>query len=64
MFNVSSTKFMRSEITSDIDDFIFEDCLVEEGNEEETQDSLLMNRTKSLFQIMSVKEGTKPTLML
>ena len=43
---------MRSEITSGIDDCIYEICLVEEGNAEETQDSLLMNRTKSLFQIL------------
>ena len=32
LFNVSSTKLMRSEIKSGIDDCIFEDCLVEEGN--------------------------------
>ena len=51
MFNVSCIKLMRREITSGIDDCTFEDCLVEEGNKEETQDSLLMNRTKYLFQI-------------
>ena len=43
---------MRSEITSGIDYYIFEDYLVEEGNEEETQDFLLMNRRKSTFQIL------------
>ena len=52
LFNVSSTKQMRSEVISSIDSFIFENCLVKQGNEEETQDSLLMNRTKSLFQIL------------
>ena len=52
LFNVSSTKLMRSEVISGIDSCIFENCLVEQGNEEETQDSLLMNRTKSLFQIL------------
>ena len=61
LFNVCSTKLMRNEITSDIDDCIFEDCLVEEGNEEEGQDSLLMTRTKSLFQILyyHVTKGRK-----
>ena len=52
LFIVSSTKLMRSEITSGIDDCIFEDCLVQKGNEAETPDALLMNRTKSLFQIL------------
>ena len=52
LFNASSTKLMRSEITSGIDDCIFEDYLVEERNEEDTQDSLLMTKTKSLFQIL------------
>ena len=58
---------MRSEITSGIDDCIFEDYLVEERNEEDTQDSLLMTKTKSLFQILyytSLKEGTKAPAML
>ena len=52
LFIVSSTKLMRSEITSGIDDCIFEDCLEQKGNEAETPDALLMNRTKSLFQIL------------
>ena len=39
-------------MTSGIDDCVLEDCLVEQGNEEETQDSFLMTRMKSLFQIM------------
>ena len=51
-FNVSSTKLMRSEITSGIDDCIFEDCLVQDRNEKETPDFLLMSRTKFLFQIL------------
>ena len=43
---------MRSEITSGIDDCIFEDFLVEKGNEEKAYDYFLMARTKSLFHIM------------
>ena len=62
LFNVSSTKLVRSEITSGIDDCIFEDCLVEEENEEETQDSLLMNRTKSLFHVNKRRYNPLPPL--
>ena len=60
LFNVSSTKLMRSKTASGINDCIFEECLVEKENEEETQHSPLMTRTKSLFlgwcTIMSLKE--------
>ena len=52
LFNVISTKLMRSEMASGIDDCIFEDALVEKGNEEGTQHSLLVTRMKSPFQIM------------
>ena len=57
---------MGSEIASGIDYCIIEDCLEEKGNEEETQHSLLMIRTKSLFQIkyyhFSKKRNTTPSL--
>ena len=52
LFNVISTKLMRSEMASGIDDCIFEDALVEKENEEGTQHSLLVTRMKSPFQIM------------
>ena len=52
LFNVSSTKLMRSKTASGINDCIFEECLVEKENEEETQHSPLMTRTKSLFRMM------------
>ena len=52
LFVVISTKLMKSEVTSSIDNCIFEVCLAEEGNEEQTQESLLMTRTKSLYQIL------------
>ena len=63
LFNVSSTKLMRSEMTSDIDSDIFEDGLVEDVDKEEVHDSLLMTRTKSLFQIMHyhVTKGRQKT---
>ena len=38
-------------MTRGIFDYTFEDCLVEERNEEETQDPFLMPKAKSLFQI-------------
>ena len=43
---------MRREIASGINYCIFEGCLVQKGNEEETQHSLLIIRTKLLFQTM------------
>ena len=43
---------MRSKTASGINDCIFEECLVEKENEEETQHSPLMTRTKSLFRMM------------
>ena len=39
-------------MASGIDDCIFEDALVEKGNEEGKQHSLLVTRMKSPFQIM------------
>ena len=39
-------------MASGINYCIFEDCLVEKGNEEETRHSIVMIRTKPLFQIM------------
>ena len=37
LFNISCTKLIRSEMTRGTYDYIFEDCLVEERNEKETQ---------------------------
>ena len=55
---------MRSEMTRGIYDYTFEDCLVEERNEEETQDPFLMPKAKSLFQITyhHVIKGRNKTL--
>ena len=39
-------------MASGINYCIFEDCLVEKGNEEETRHSTVMIKTKRLFQIM------------
>ena len=64
LFNISSTKMMRSEMTRGTYGYTFEDCLVEERNEEETQDSILMSKAKSLFQITyhHVTKGRNKTL--
>ena len=54
-------------MASGINDCVFEDCLVEEGNEEETQGSFLILEQSPYFRlctIMSLKEGTKPPFIL